>query len=257
MGIVWDAVRSLTLEGAMGRLEFFMHPGMRNTWGGPFNGQRFRQRIFFDILHCLPISAIVETGTFRGETTALFATTSLPVYTVEINPRYFSYTKMRFLLNRKNVCLYHGDSCTFLRKLCEDGSVPKKNIFFYLDAHWGETLPLREELEIIFSRWKKPVVMIDDFKVAGYDYGFDDYGPDKTLNLDYIYPVVSACNLSIFFPAVAPSEETGEKRGCVVLCRECSAIRLYMKMNTLIRHEPHGLSLQDDEKGCIEKRFAG
>jgi hypothetical protein len=76
---------------------------MQRDWGGPFNGQKFRQRILFDLLFVFPIKAIVETGTYHGSTTALFAATSLPVYTVETRYLYFSYAKMRFLFNRHNV----------------------------------------------------------------------------------------------------------------------------------------------------------
>ena len=45
---------------------------------------------------------------------------------------------------------------------------------------------LREELEIIFSTWSRPIVMIDDFAVPESAYGYDDYGPGKTLDLSYI-----------------------------------------------------------------------
>jgi hypothetical protein len=44
-------------------------------------------------------------------------------------------------------------------------------LFFYLDAHWNEDLPLAEEIDLIFSRSPCAVVMIDDFEVPG-DPGF-------------------------------------------------------------------------------------
>lgn len=108
-------------------------------------------------------------------------------------------------------------------------------MFFYLDAHWGEDLPLRDELEIIFSKWKRPIVMVDDFQVPNSDYGFDDYGPGKALNLSYIEPVVSDHKISVFFPAVNSSEETGARRGSVVLCQEMSGVELDTKFKTLVR----------------------
>lgn len=103
MRMIKDIVKSVVGESNLGRLDFFRHRGMQYSWGGPFNGQKFRQRIFFDLLYYFPIKAIVETGTFHGTTTALFAATSLPVYTVEIHPRCFSYAKMRFLFNQDNI----------------------------------------------------------------------------------------------------------------------------------------------------------
>jgi len=41
--------------------------------------------------------------------------------------------------------------------------------------------------------------MIDDFHVTGSDYSFYDYGPGKTLNLDYLASVISAYNIAVFF----------------------------------------------------------
>jgi len=225
-------------EGVRGCLEFFRKPDKKNRWGGPFNGQKYRQCIFFDILYCFPIKAIVETGTFLGTTTAMFAATALPVHTVEKSRRYFSYAKTRFLLNRDNIHQYQNDSRSFLRGIGEDSSFPKKDVFFYLDAHWGKEkdLPLREELEIIFSNWERAIVMIDDFQVPDTDYGFDDHGPGKVLNLDYIEPVMSAYAVQAFFPSVNTTEETGAKRGSVILCQEALGIELDKKVKTLTRH---------------------
>jgi len=233
--MIKNIMRSAVGDGIKGRFDYFLHPGMRHSWGGPFNGQKFRQRIFFELLYYFPVKAIVETGTFHGTTTALFGETSLPVYTSEIHPRFFAYAKMRFLFNHANIHLYHSDSRTFLRDLSEDSSVAKKDVFFYLDAHWGEDLPLRDELDIIFSKWSRPIVMIDDFQVPNSDYKFDDYGPGKVLNLRYIDPVVSAYNLSVFFPAVNSSAETGARRGSVVLCHETSGLKVDMHSKTLLR----------------------
>lgn len=234
-----EVVKSLLGDRIVGWLDFLRHPSMEASWGGPFNGQKYRQRILFDLLYCFPIKAIVETGTFRGTTTALFAATALPVYTTEIHPRYFSYSRLHFLFNRDVIHLYKKDSRSFLRALSEDRSVPKEDVFFYLDAHWGEDLPLKEELEIIFLNWKRPVVMIDDFAVPDSTYGFDSYGPEKALNLKYIDSIVSAHKLSVFFPAANPSEETGTKRGSVVLCPEMSGVEIDTKIKTLVRNPSH------------------
>jgi hypothetical protein len=232
--MIKDIVRRVVGEGNRGRLDIFLHPDMKDSWGGPFNGQKFRQRVFFDLLYYFPIKAIVETGTYYGTTTALFGATCLPVYTAEIHPRYFSYAKMRFLFNR-NIHLYKGDTRSFLRYLSENSSVAKEDVFFYLDAHWEEDLPLCDELEIIFSKWRGPIVMIDDFHVPNSDYKFDDYGPGKVINLSYIGSVVSAHKLSVFFPAVNSSEETGERRGSVILCQEMSGLEVDKKIKTLTR----------------------
>ena len=41
-------------------------------WGGPFNGQTFRQEIFLELIEKIDFSAIAETGTFRGTTRSIF-----------------------------------------------------------------------------------------------------------------------------------------------------------------------------------------
>ncbi len=236
--MITDMLKRVIGQANLGRLDFFRHPDMQHSWGGAFNGQRFRRRILFDILFAFPIKAIVETGTFRGTTTALFAATSLTVYSAEVHPRYFSYAKMRFLFNQNNVHLYHSDSRSFLRDLSADSRIRKQDVFFYLDAHWGKDLPLLDELKIIFSLWERPIVMVDDFQVPDSSYGFNDFGLGKALNLGYIDPVVSAHNLSAFFPAVSSQEETGNRRGIVVLCNEMSALKMDAKVKTLVRHTP-------------------
>jgi len=224
---------------SLGCLDYIRKSGAQDKWGGPFNGQQFRQRIFHDLLHHFPVNAIVETGTYRGTTTALFAQTSIPVYSVETHPRFYSFSRMRFRHLRNKIHLYNNDSRAFLAMLSENTTAPKEDVFFYLDAHWKDDLPLREELEIIFTHWIRPIVMIDDFQVPNSDYNFDDYGPGKTLNLDYLKPVISAHNISVFFPSVNAADETGFRRGCVVLCQEKTAMDIENSISTLRRYPAH------------------
>lgn len=231
-----DLVGQVIGQRNLGRLEYYLNPMLKVSWGGPFNGQKFRERIFTDLIRSLPIKAIVETGTYRGSTTAFFAGTSLPVYTVELQPRFYSYSATRFRHEQNAVHLYDGDCRSFLGELSRDGSFPKSDVFFYLDAHWKRVdQPLREELELIFSRWERAVVMIDDFQVPNSDYSFDDYGDGVLLNLEHIRPVLSSFNIAAFFPAVGASEETGAKRGSVVLCREEEVVGVVEKMGSLVR----------------------
>jgi hypothetical protein len=106
-----------------------------------------------------------------------------------------------------------------LRELAKADGCPKSNVFFYLDAHWREHLPLKDELEIISNSWNNSVVMVDDFQVPGTEYGYDDYGPGRVLNITYLEPL-GHLGICCFFPSLDPQLETGMKRGCVVLCRD-------------------------------------
>jgi hypothetical protein len=218
-----NLLKRLIGEKNLGRLEYLLKPDLKNELGGPFNGQVQRKQIVLDLLTRIDFQAIVETGTFRGTTTAFLASWGLPVYTVEVNPRFYAYAALRLLCKRHRVHLYHGESQAFLWHLANDAGFRKQQMFFYLDAHWYSHVPLAEELHIIFSKWHKPVVMVDDFEVPGTDYGYDDYGPGQTLNKSYLEPL-EYLGLSLFFPAIDASQETGKRRGCVVLVQDESLV---------------------------------
>ena len=206
-------------ERARGRLGYWLRLDPPDVWNGPFNGQAERTRIFRDILAGLPIQAIIETGTFRGSSTELFASTGLPVYSVEARPRTAAYARAR-LRKHSTVHLYEGDSRAFLHRLLADPTVPRSDVFFYLDAHWEEDLPLAEEVGIVFQHWPRAVVMVDEFEVPGSSYTFDDYGPGKALSLEYLTPVLLRHGSHAFFPSATAESETGAKRGSVVLCAD-------------------------------------
>ncbi len=180
------------------------------------NGSPSRLTTFDQLKQQCPFDAIVETGTYRGESTLFFATAGCPVYSSEVNPRYMGYAQAR-LWSRSNVSLFRGDSREFLRRLIQNSNVSKDRVFFYLDAHWHDDLPLREEIDLIFRNWTRPVVMVDDFQVPDDSgYLFDDYGEGKRLSLEYL-DSVAHLGFTPFFPSLPSSEEIGLKRGWVVL----------------------------------------
>jgi hypothetical protein len=212
---------------AVGFIRYFRDASGRNAWGGPFNGQAFRRRIF-DALMELNFAAIVETGTHLGTTTETFAATGLPVFTVEAQPKFYGFVRARFL-RKPNVSPRLGDSRFHLRRILSglDAEMRQKPLFFYLDAHWEKDLPLAEELQIILANCAQPVIMIDDFAVADDPgYGFDKYGNGKRLERAYIEPFLAGDGLALFYPAVSSAEETGKKRGCAILVRQADEQRL-------------------------------
>jgi len=193
---------------------FFKRPKFKNIWGGAFNGQDIRKKMFLELIGKLNIESIVETGTFRGNTTIyLYENSNARIYTVEGNVEYFRYNQIQFF-GKKRIRLKFGDSRVFLEEFFKKHK--GGNTFFYLDAHWDQDLPLGEELRIIFQNQIDAVVMIDDFQVpddAGYTY--DSYGKDKTLSLEYLNQHMPV-GYHTFFP-VSSQNETGAKRGCVVI----------------------------------------
>jgi hypothetical protein len=200
-----------------GFLDYYAVPANRDIWGGPLNGQIFRQQLFRDLVEALKPDAIVETGTFRGVTTEFLATTSgRPVYTVEYDGTNFGFAAAR-LRHLPSVHRVHGDSRMALRQWLS-ARTSRDVLIAYLDAHWREELPARDEVRLIFERCPLSVVMIDDFEVPDDPgYGFDDYGPGKTLNLPYLDEEIARFGLRCFFPACPSALETGARRGCIVL----------------------------------------
>jgi hypothetical protein len=115
-----------------------------------------------------------------------------------------------------NVHVEFKDSREFLRKYAGT-EISKKKVLFYLDAHWHEDLPLREEIQIILGGFEFPLIIIDDFRVPfdeGYHY--DDYGENKTLSLEILEGLLSP-DICVGFPLTPSEFETGAKRGAVVL----------------------------------------
>jgi hypothetical protein len=203
----------------IGWIEYARYP--ERAVARPFNGQRFRQLLFWALIEKLEPAAIVETGTFRGATTDLLSQTKLRVFSVESNPQYYGFAQAR-LWRRSNVTLMCADSRSALLALFDGPlrSLASRTLFFYLDAHWNHDLPLRAELDIIFTCCDHAVVMIDDFQVPFDDgYGFDDYGSDKVLNASYIERVIVSHKLARSYPSTSSVTESGSRRGCVVLAK--------------------------------------
>ncbi|NBT69780.1 MAG: hypothetical protein EBT78_18695, partial [Betaproteobacteria bacterium] len=213
------------IQFARGYLGYYALPSHRDKWGGPFNGQEGRCRIFAELINKAGITAIVETGSYKGVSTDyMHRQTDLPIYSVENHARYYGYTHAR-LGGRRNVHLYFEDCRSFLRHISPELLGTGNTVLFYLDAHWHTDLPLADELQIVFSQMGSALVMIDDFAVPGdIGYGYDDYGPNKQLTVEYIASSVRQFDLQAFFPALTSQEETGSKRGCVVLAKTPSMV---------------------------------
>jgi len=181
------------------------------------NGQRVRKQIFTRLGHALPFEVVIETGTWMGDTTGYLAETlRLPVYSCELHRVPHAIAKLR-LARLRDIRLVLKDSRAFLRDLA--ATIPATTTcLFYLDAHWHSDLPLAEELRIIAKAWKEYVVVVDDFSVPGdAGYGYDSYGRGKTLEIADFSDEFSKNGLIAFFPVAPSNEESGFKRGCVVL----------------------------------------
>jgi hypothetical protein len=224
----------------------YCHPGEQLLIGPPMNGQTKRIELVGQIITRCGILRIVETGTFIADTTVWFAGFGLPVMTVEINPRHFEFAQAR-LAAHNNVVVREGNSIDFLLSIVAGPINRAEPTLFYLDAHWLDHLPLREEIELIVANFPMAVIVIDDFAVpddAGYE--FDDYGPDKRLTLDYLNRATTP-PLATYFPRAHSRRETGARRGSVTLTANAELRSILDRLPALRRwasnaHE--GLSLK-------------
>ena len=232
------AVRRVVDPRLLGALDLVRFPHLKDGCGGPLNGQRERQRMVMALLKAMEIDTIVETGTHRGASARYFSDLCPgTVFTIEADDRFFGYSRTR-LLPRRNVVTLHNDSRSGLRSLTTDARLAGRRILFYLDAHWGDDLPLAEELDIVFGHWPASVVLIDDFEVPDDPgYGFDDYGPGKRLSLAYTRDVQRKYALRTFFPAASSGAETGARRGCVCFVADPDSVARVESVSELRAYE--------------------
>lgn len=191
-----------------------------NGWA--FNGQHHRQKIFCDLVRAFQFGAVLETGTFMGNTTGYMRNrVDCPVFTCEASPIFQSVAISR-LKKSKKIEFTLGDSRKFLEDRLSRISwdhLPKP-LFFYLDAHWHEDLPLDEEIRIISRYVNECIIMIDDFAVPGdSEYTYDNYGKGKSLDMFTFRKTFTETGMQVFFPELEGKDEGGAKRGCVVLAK--------------------------------------
>lgn len=225
---------------ALAAWDLLRYEALRESYGGPFNDQRARADLFRSLLAALECTVIVETGTYRGTTTAHMQRVSgLPVYSADDDLRSHLFAKVRFWGN-PFVQVVKDDSRRFLLRLLpgHDGRFARP--FFYLDAHWAEDLPLAEEIRIIFTLCPQAVVMVDDFKVpADPGYRFDDFGPGKVIDLALLAPLQDL-GFQVFFPAIGSENESGHRRGCALLVLDPQMVQALSGMPELRPHREGG-----------------
>ena len=205
----------------------------------PLNGQARRREMIRELLRILACETIIETGTYHGATTRYFAELRCAeVISIEVVARFHWYARFR-LRDYPSVRLLRGDSRSVLRSLSFDSQVTQRPTLFYLDAHWGDDLPLAGELREIARAWRTWIAVIDDFRVPlDPQYGYDDYGPGKTLDIAYLQNADIA-GLRVFWPRCRAAEDTGLRRGCVVVTTSPPVAQaLAARAETLLPQQP-------------------
>jgi len=150
----------------------------------PFNCASEMSTFFTYIEEEYNIRTVIETGTFKANTTVFFASTFDTVHTVEVNPEFYAESKQT-LQQFPNVQCHLGSSPIILRKILP--SLANERVLFYLDAHWYTDWPLLDELrEIRRTHKNNCIIVIDDFKVPGRN----DIPYDTHMGNDYSFEYV-------------------------------------------------------------------
>ncbi len=118
------------------------------------------------------IKRIIETGTYKGWSTKEFATICDKIDTIEINSTYIQEA-YDFLKEVKNVNIHEGSSPEVMRNIIKEG---EENLLIFLDAHWENYWPVKDELNVIIEKNIRPVICIHDFFVPGGNIFVDKYG---------------------------------------------------------------------------------
>lgn len=176
-------------------------------FNSPFNNQKTRTKAIKLILDNFKPEIIYETGTLLGNTTEFFSRFPSKVISIEISEFYSLISEIRFL-DKENVEILLGDSGDILKEIEPN----EKKVFFYLDAHSPESLPLLDEIENCL-KFKNSIILIDDFEVPGnLGFGFDTYDGYK-LSLEN-YKILQ--DYDLYFPNYDSNKDVGS-RGYVVV----------------------------------------
>jgi hypothetical protein len=121
------------------------------------------------------------------------------IYSVDTDTEKQRIVKELFSSN-PNVHIINVSSDSFLKAAIDKGEISDRHmVMFYLDAHWGNNWPLRDEIKQVL-RLKRSIIMIDDFIVPGHPFwGFDVY-KTKLCGWYYIKDLFKKVKTEVFYP---------------------------------------------------------
>lgn len=140
------------------------------------------------------------------------------VESIDVDP-WSVKTVSRMFQSNPNIHITQSDSAEFMRTLIPRllGTSQKNENFFYLDAHWGLKLPLREEIASI-TRLERYAIVVDDFFVPGRSrivepdgrFGFDFYR-QHVLQWAYIADLFErdADRIRVYYPRNSSPDDRG------------------------------------------------
>ena len=176
------------------------------------NGQSKRLQVLFALGLYLRPKVAIETGTYIGTSTHLFSGLGVKkTFSIEIVEEYASIARNRHqqLIAQGSLEIITGSSVDCLPRILSEIPVDSP-ILAYLDAHWHEHLPTKQEIWDLIDWGGMFIAIVDDFQVPGYPgYGYDKYG-EVTVG-PKVVPVHPS--ISLYVPKESEECETGARRG--------------------------------------------
>lgn len=190
----------------------------------PFNGDTFICEEFLKLKDQYKIDVAIETGSCIYTTTKWLCENFTEVLTVEINQSYANFGKHKIEPFENCKAIVGIDSVGFIATIVKNHlEQDPRNCIFFLDAHWGENCPLKDELRAISGLGLKepPVIAIHDFKTHHEQLlGYDTY-KGEALSFDYIYQEIkmleTAYGCCYYHYFNKPETSTGANRGIIYL----------------------------------------
>ena len=191
-------------------------PLLMQNQEGALNQDTFAQKEFINLKNKFGLKYAIETGTCLGYTTDFLCEHYEKVHTIEINEKYINFAYSNRLSKRDNVLVYIGSSANELIDMIN--ALPEKeHIFIFLDAHWGEHCPLKDELKQIKESGIKPVIAIHDFVVPNKpQLGFDSIN-GQPFTYEWLKNDFDAIYGEDGYEHYYNSESTGANRGIIYL----------------------------------------
>jgi len=138
------------------------------------------------------IKVVVETGTNEGKSTVAFCDLVDRVIGVDNNPTCVAETDRRLReAGKTNAIVIPGSSPEVIKSI--RNGLPADKTLWFLDAHWQDYWPIRDE--IIAIPRARGVIVVHDMKVPGKNFGFDRYR-GRDLDYDYLRGVLTLWSLS-------------------------------------------------------------
>jgi hypothetical protein len=143
-----------------------------------FHGDQHLLAVVEDIVVRERIEVFIETGTNVGSSLVYLASRypNIEALSCELDGEAWRRAREN-ARGLANVEIHHLSSVDFMRLLATREGLFRKRCLFWLDAHgYGFEWPLREEVRSVAENFETAFVMIDDFKVPGFDcFRYDEY----------------------------------------------------------------------------------